>query len=52
MNGTEYSVNVMTDKQHDQQLRIQAVHLALQGDGEIENLIDNATKIYEFIKGE
>ena len=52
MSETEYSVNMLTDKQHEQQLRTQAVHLALQADADVEYLIDNATRIYEFIKGE
>jgi hypothetical protein len=56
MSETEYSVNMLTDKQHAQQLRVQAVHFAVTAlqdcpleDGDITKL---AKEIYEFIKGE
>ena len=56
MDGTEYSVTMITDKQRDQQLRIQAVHFAVTAlqdcpleDGDITKL---SKEIYEFIKGE
>jgi hypothetical protein len=61
MDGTEYSVTMITDKQRDQQqrdqqLRVQAVHFAVTAlqdcpleDGDITKL---SKEIYEFIKGE
>jgi hypothetical protein len=52
VSDTEYSVSMLTEQQHEQQLRLQAVHLAQQSKPEPQHLIAIANEIYKFIKGE